>query len=163
MAKTKTTPGPKRGTTSKGPRRDYHFKLSSEVQEGQVMSQADAFERAAARSGGINAFVNELIANSLVNTSSQEGETKKMAFTQYPKERLERSLASTGIAEAYHDGYTASVVDNTEEREGYQLSIRLGGMPPFFSKRCSSLDKVAAEMTTSSFPQGVEWTSVETE
>jgi len=43
MAKTKSKPGPK----GKGNRRDYHIRVSADVQQGETMSLADAFEKAA--------------------------------------------------------------------------------------------------------------------
>lgn len=53
MARTKTTPGPKR---CHGARRDYHILLSSEMHNGERMALSDAYERVAAIHGGVIAY-----------------------------------------------------------------------------------------------------------
>lgn len=58
MARTKGKPGPK---PRYGERRDYHFRLSTEKQEGQTMSLADAFEQEAKRHGGVIRYISEII------------------------------------------------------------------------------------------------------
>lgn len=62
MPKTKNKPGPKPGTTKKyGERRDYHFRLTSDVLPGETMSLADAFDSIAAGRGGDNAFIVQIL------------------------------------------------------------------------------------------------------
>lgn len=62
MARTNNKPGPKLGTTKRyGKRRDYHFRLLEELQEGEVISLADAFDAEAALHQGDNAYINEIL------------------------------------------------------------------------------------------------------
>lgn len=58
MAKTKMKPGPK---PRYGTRRDYHFRLSSDIQKGEKISLADAFEQAAKEHGGVIAYTTMII------------------------------------------------------------------------------------------------------
>ena len=66
----------------------------------------------------------------------------------------QEAIREADIAEAYHDGYTACVVDN-RDGEVYTLSIQSGGMPPHFSKDCQSLDEAISAMAGSHFPDGI--------
>lgn len=80
------------------------------------------------------------------------------------KERLENALEETEIAEAYHDGYVYCV--RTEEhqfKDGYQLTVSVGAMPPHFSQWYESLDSILSELEKSTLPQDAEWSPVETD
>jgi len=114
--------------------------------------------------GHANSLVDQALEDEAKTDDPEEYRARfvKAYTVAFRKERLEKALDGTGIAEAVYDGYTACVVNNTEERDGYRLSIRFGGMFPFFSKDFQSLDKIVAEMATR-FPQGAEWASVEPE
>lgn len=62
MAKTKGRPGPKPGSTKKyGNRKDYHILLPVDVQEGESVSLADAFEKASRDNGGVVAYATRII------------------------------------------------------------------------------------------------------
>lgn len=77
---------------------------------------------------------------------------------------LQEALRSTGVAEAYHDGYTVCVQDDEEDyTDGYRLSIQVAAMPPHFSKFCRQLEDVQKELDTSFLSSNLDWTPVETE
>lgn len=80
------------------------------------------------------------------------------------KERLENALEETEVAEAYHDGYTFTVrTEENQFKDGYQLTVSVGAMPPHFSQWYGSLDGVLSELSKSTLPLGAEWLAVETD
>lgn len=58
MARTHGRSGP---APKYGKRRDYHILLSVEVQPGEAMSLADAFEQVAKQHGGVIAYTTKII------------------------------------------------------------------------------------------------------
>lgn len=77
---------------------------------------------------------------------------------------IKHAIKKTGQCEAYHDGYTATVTDYTEEREGYLLSVQVGQMPPHYSQRFNSVEEVEQEMRDrSAFPVTVIWSPIKPE
>jgi hypothetical protein len=58
MADSKRKPGPKR---QHGERRNYHILLSTEVDNEEAMSLADAFEKVSEKHGGIVAYTAMII------------------------------------------------------------------------------------------------------
>jgi hypothetical protein len=77
---------------------------------------------------------------------------------------IKHAIKRYGQCEAYHDGYTATVTDCTDEGEGYRLSIQVGQMPPHFSQNFNTIEEAEEEMRDrSTFPVTVTWSSVKPE
>jgi len=77
---------------------------------------------------------------------------------------IKHAIKKYGQCEAYHDGYTATVTDCTDEGKGYCLSIQVGQMPPHYSQNFKLIDEVELEMRDrSAFPVSVAWSTVKPE
>jgi hypothetical protein len=76
MAKTNNKPGPKPGATKKyGPRKEYHFRLSSTALPGEAMSISDAFDAVSEQYGGDSILINHVLRLFPDIAQKLEGET----------------------------------------------------------------------------------------